>query len=83
MSEFLAAVVVGALALLSIKWGLGVHADDIIIGGIMPLVPGIPLTNAVRDALSGNLISGPARGIEALISACALGFGVAIALHFF
>ncbi|MQM80764.1 threonine/serine exporter family protein, partial [Lactobacillus buchneri] len=32
---------------------------------------------------SGNLISGPARGIEALISACALGFGVAIALHFF
>lgn len=83
LSEFLAAVVVSALALISVKAGLGVRADDIIIGGMMPLVPGIPLTNAVRDALSGNLISGPARGIEALISACALGFGVAIALHFF
>ncbi|WCJ52273.1 threonine/serine exporter family protein [Lentilactobacillus buchneri] len=83
LSEFLAAVVVGALALIAVKNGIGVKADDIIIGGMMPLVPGIPLTNAVRDALSGNLISGPARGIEALISACALGFGVAIALHFF
>ncbi len=76
-------MVVGALALIAVKNGIGVKADDIIIGGMMPLVPGIPLTNAVRDALSGNLISGPARGIEALISACALGFGVAIALHFF
>ncbi|GEP24427.1 MAG: threonine/serine exporter family protein [Lentilactobacillus diolivorans] len=82
LSEFLAAAAVAALAILSVQFGLGHQADDIIVGGMMPLVPGIPLTNAVRDALSGNLISGPARGIEALISACALGFGVAIALHF-
>lgn len=83
LSEFIAATVVASLAILAVKLGLGIQADDIIIGALMPLVPGIPLTNAVRDALSGNLISGPARGIEALISACALGFGVAIALHFF
>ncbi len=82
LSEFLAAVTVATLAILLVRAGLGTQADDIIVGGMMPLVPGIPLTNAVRDALSGNLISGPARGIEALISACALGFGVAIALHF-
>lgn len=82
LSEFLAAAGVAALAILSVQLGLGSRADDIIVGAMMPLVPGIPLTNAVRDALSGNLISGPARGIEALISACALGFGVAIALHF-
>ncbi len=83
LSEFTAAVVIAAAAILSVKFNLGVKADDIIVGAMMPLVPGIPLTNAVRDALSGNLISGPARGIEALISACALGFGVAIGLHFF
>lgn len=82
LSEFLAAAVVAALAIMSVQLGFGHQADDIIVGAMMPLVPGIPLTNAVRDALSGNLISGPARGIEALISACALGFGVAIALHF-
>ncbi|EHL95418.1 hypothetical protein HMPREF9103_02991 [Lentilactobacillus parafarraginis F0439] len=82
LSEFMAAATVAALAILAVQYGLGHQADDIIVGGMMPLVPGIPLTNAVRDALSGNLISGPARGIEALISACALGFGVAIALHF-
>ncbi|WP_268912604.1 threonine/serine exporter family protein [Lentilactobacillus sp. SPB1-3] len=83
LSEFLAAVVIAGTAIMSVKLGLGFHSDDIIIGAMMPLVPGIPITNAVRDALSGNLISGPARGIEALISACALGFGVAIGLHFF
>ncbi|GAY73296.1 threonine/serine exporter family protein [Lentilactobacillus kosonis] len=83
LSEFIAAVVIAAAAIISVRLGIGSQSDDIIIGAMMPLVPGIPITNAVRDALSGNLISGPARGIEALISACALGFGVAIGLHFF
>ncbi|WP_283679772.1 threonine/serine exporter family protein [Lentilactobacillus sp. Marseille-Q4993] len=82
LSEFVAAIVIAVLAVLVVRFGLGTKVDDVIVGSLMPLVPGIPVTNSVRDALSGNLISGPARGIEALISAGALGFGVAIVLHF-
>lgn len=55
----------------------------ITIGAVMPLVPGVPLTNAVRDVLAGHILSGISRGTEALISACAIGFGIAVVLRFF
>jgi len=48
----------------------------------MPLVPGVPITYSVRAILAGNLVSGPARGIEALVSAAAIGFGIAMVLQF-
>ncbi|WP_252895322.1 threonine/serine exporter family protein [Fructilactobacillus florum] len=80
ISEFVAATVIGMVAIMAVRLGLGHSADNIIIGAVMPLVPGVQITNAVRDLIYGNLISGPARGIEALICACALGFGVSLAL---
>lgn len=82
LSEFAAAAVIGVLAVLAHHWGLGNNVDDIIIGSVMPLVPGVPITNSVRDILAGNLVSGPARGIEALVSAAAIGFGIAMVLQF-
>jgi uncharacterized membrane protein YjjP (DUF1212 family) len=30
--------------------------DDIIIGAIMPLVPGVAITNSIRDMLAGTLV---------------------------
>ncbi|USS93942.1 threonine/serine exporter family protein [Fructilactobacillus ixorae] len=80
ISEFVSAMAIGAMAIYAVRLGLGQSTDNIIIGAVMPLVPGVPITNAVRDLISGNLISGPARGVEALICACALGFGVSLAL---
>ncbi|MBI0091154.1 MULTISPECIES: threonine/serine exporter family protein [Apilactobacillus] len=80
LNEFIAAICIGFMSILIIRAGIAKSADDLIIGGLMPLVPGVPITNAVRDTLSGNLVSGPSRGIEAIMSACALGFGVAMAI---
>ena len=82
ISEFVASISIGILAIWAVKMGLGKSADDIIIGSLMPLVPGVPLTNAVRDVLNGHLVGGPARGVEALISACAIGFGIAFVFRF-
>ncbi|MFC6274319.1 threonine/serine exporter family protein [Levilactobacillus tangyuanensis] len=82
LSEFAASATIGILALVGVHYGLGNSVDDIIIGGVMPLVPGVPLTNSVRDVLAGNLVSGPARAIEALVSAAAIGFGIAMVLQF-
>ncbi|GAK48589.1 putative membrane protein [Secundilactobacillus oryzae JCM 18671] len=81
LSEFAAAILIGLLAIVAIRFNLGTSVDDIIIGGIMPLVPGVPITNSVRDTLAGNLVSGPARGVEALMSAAAIGFGIALVLR--
>lgn len=49
----------------------------------MPLVPGVPITNAVRDLLAGHLLSGIARGTEALITAGTIGIGIAVVFRFF
>lgn len=50
------------------------HADKILIGDIMLLIPGLAMTNAVRDTMVGSPISGAMRLIETLLWAGALGF---------
>lgn len=82
VSEFLGSVVLAFMALLAVKYHLGINADMIVIGAIMPLVPGVPLTNAVRDILAGHILSGIARATEAFLSACAISMGVGIILRF-
>jgi len=53
------------------------------IGAVMPFVPGVHITNSIRDILAGHLLSGISRGVEALLTACMIGFGVAMVFHFF
>lgn len=58
------------------------HMDKILIGDIMLLIPGLAMTNAVRNILVGNTISGVVRLTECFIWALALagGFMTAILL---
>jgi len=81
-SEFLAALVVGTVAFLAVKFGYGTDLDQIIIGGVMPLVPGLLITNAVRDLMAGHFTSGMAKGAEAFLTAFAIGSGIALVLSF-
>jgi len=43
----------------------------------------VAITNAVRDMLAGHLLSGLARGMEALFSVSAIGIGIALIFRFF
>lgn len=52
----------------------------VIIGAIQQLVPGVSLTNAVRDSISGDYVSGLSRATEAVIIALGIAFGVGIVL---
>ncbi len=58
----------------------GGSQEAIMTGAIMPLLPGLATTNAVRDTMRGDLVSGMARASEALLSAILIAAGVAIAL---
>ena len=51
-----------------------------IIGGIMPLLSGLLVTNAVRDTMYGDLISGMTRALEALLLAAFTALGVYVGL---
>lgn len=56
------------------------NIEPVIIGCIMPLLPGVAFTTAVRDAISDELISGISRGVEALLMAVALATGIGVSL---
>ncbi len=58
------------------------NLDSIIIAAIMPLVPGVAITNAVFDTLHGDYISGSARMMEAFVVAASVAMGIVIGLRF-
>ncbi len=56
------------------------HMDMILIGDIMLLIPGLAMTNAIRNMLVGDTISGVVRLAESLIWAAALAGGFMVAM---
>lgn len=60
-----------------------IDSDVVIIGSIMPLVPGVAITNAIRDTLQGDYISGSARILEAFLTAVAIAIGVGFGMMIF
>jgi len=79
-AEIIASFTVGLFAHLFMYLGFGIHLDKIIIGAVMPFVPGVLITNAVRDLMAGDLVSGLSRGAEAFITALAIGTGIAVVI---
>ena len=61
----------------------GIKSDIIIIGAIMPLVPGVIFTTAIRDTLNGDYASGTARIMEAVMIALAVAAGVGAGMGLF
>ena len=58
----------------------GVSYAAVITGCIMLFVPGVAITNSIRDFLSGDMLSGVARLMEACIIAVSLAAGVGVVL---
>ncbi len=61
----------------------GIRSDIIIIGAIMPLVPGVIFTTAIRDTLNGDYASGTARMMEAVVIALSVAAGVGAGIRLF
>lgn len=59
-----------------------VHMDTMIISVLMLLVPGLIITNAIRDTLYGDYLSGIVRFTDALVISIAIAIGTVLALLF-
>lgn len=57
-----------------------ISTDMVMIGDIMLLIPGVAMTNATRDMLSGDTISGVMRFVESSLWAVALALGFMAAI---
>lgn len=82
-SNIILSFLASALAYLSVLSGLGISADKIIIGNIMILIPGIALTNSIRDLIGGDIIAGTLRFSEACLIALAIAGGYILTLFTF
>lgn len=75
------------VVLLTMLFGLGlpfpIDTSMVIIGGIMPLVPGVAITNAIRDTLQGDYVSGGARMLEAFVQAAVIAMGASLGIAIF
>lgn len=71
-----------AMALILYSSGIGTNFDTVIIGSIMLLVPGLAITNAIRDTIAGDLVSGLTRAAEAFLTAIAIAVGTGMVLSF-
>ena len=57
--------------------------ESIISGAILPLMSGLMMTNAVRDTMRGDLVSGLGRGAEALLVAVMVAVGIGVVIQFY
>lgn len=87
MSKMVGSICEGALVtlicILCYRLGFGYSMSCIIVGAIIPLVPGVPFTNGIRDIANGDYISGAVRLLDAiLVFFCvALGVGMVFTLY--
>ena len=84
ISRFLKNVYVSLLvSVLSLPVALGwiplLH-DKVVIGAIMPLVPGIVFTTSIRDFYNGDYLSGTIHLIDALLTGLCIAVGVSLPL---
>lgn len=77
---FISGMTAGGMSLIATSVFSGLNIYKIIIGSIIILLPGVAITNGIKDALHGDIVSSLARLGEAFFIVTALGAGVGIVL---
>lgn len=83
INNFIGSIIATILSILLTTIGIAENMNVVIISSIMPLVPGVAITNAMRDTISGDFVSGLSRAMEAIFSALSIAFGVGIVLNIY
>ena len=74
---------ISILSIVCLHIGLIKDLDKLIAGSIMLLVPGLALTNSIRDLLEGQLVSGLTRAAEAFFIGMSTAIGTGYILHIY
>lgn len=69
---------IASMALFLHHIGIIEKYDTMIIGSIMILVPGLIMTNAIRDLIAGDIVAGITKFTEALLVAAGIAVGAAL-----
>lgn len=78
VTNILGSILATALSVLFMRIGFGEHPGNMIIGSLIPLIPGVPFTNGIRDLANEDYIAGSTRMIDALTVFFCIAAGVAL-----
>lgn len=81
LSNFIGALLATVLTNLAASTFYVINPQSIIIVGLMPLVPGVQITNSVRDFMAGDYMSGIVGAMAAFFIATAIALGVVVGLR--
>ena len=79
-SSLLASTFIAIVGVLFTNIGFLDTPKMLIVGSIMFLLPGVSFIKAIRDLISGDLISGVARAFDAAMTAISIACGVGLIL---
>lgn len=84
VGNILGGALVTFLCLVMYHMKLGSHISSMIIGSVIPMIPGVAFTNAIRDIADGDYIAGSVRMLDAMLVflSIALGVGVIFTLYY-
>ena len=86
-NSFFVTVICGAMSAFMAALGIQLHVlnqvSHVLMGAIMNLVPGLMLTNAMRDIMAEDFIAGLMRISEAVLIGTGIAVGVMVPLSFF
>jgi uncharacterized membrane protein YjjP (DUF1212 family) len=77
---FLAGVLIGGASIFAHFLIPAINYHNVITGAIMILLPGVVLTNGIKDVLCGDFSAGTAKFFEAMIVIIAVGVGIGTSL---
>lgn len=77
---FLLSFITGLPACLLELSPIPVHMDKIMIGSVMLLIPGVALTNSLRDLFTGDTASGALKLLNSILLAVAIALGFALSM---
>lgn len=87
LNDFFINIICGGFVAISsiacMNFGIINDLNKLIAGSIMLLVPGLSLTNSIRDLLEGQLVSGLARAAEAFFIGLSAAIGTGSILHIY
>ena len=78
VTNILGSILATSLSVVFIRIGFGEHPGNMIIGSLIPLIPGVPFTNGIRDLANEDYIAGSTRMIDALTVFFCIAAGVAL-----
>jgi uncharacterized membrane protein YjjP (DUF1212 family) len=78
VTNILGSILATTLSVVFMRIGFGEHPGNMIIGSLIPLIPGVPFTNGIRDLANEDYIAGSTRMIDALTVFFCIAAGVAL-----